>query len=163
MSKLVVKGIVTQPVEEGLKIEAFHEPEFESYIVFTRLLADTYDVSFSEHFQPYNVCFFFRPGTHEIVTEYPLKDFMYPVQVKKKPSGAKSKNSKAKPKRNDVDEWHSKLGHPHAERFYQLSKQFSEVPSFNRATLLEHQFVRCPIDKATRSPIKRYEYRTTKR
>lgn len=45
MSKLVGKGIVTLPVDQELKIEAYHAPEFESNIVSSPLLSKTYDVT----------------------------------------------------------------------------------------------------------------------
>ena len=130
---------MTLPIEDGIKVEAYRAPEFESNIVSTQVLSETYDVTFSSHFLSYNACFFFRPDTRDIVAEYPLKESMYPTPMLRQPSAMKVNPSIVPPKCNDVDEWHHKVGHPHPEPFYKLSQMFQEVPCFERAALQEHQ------------------------
>lgn len=151
--RLVGKGIVTLPIENGIKVTEYHAPEFEANIVCPRLLSQTYDISSSEFFKPYNACFLFKPGTHDIVAEYPLKDMMYPINMTPHTCEVKDLSSKMNTKCNDVDLWHRKVGHPHPERYIVCSRMFADVPSFDRATLQEHLCVPCLISKATRAPI----------
>ena len=114
-------------------METYHAPEFESNIIWTSLLAKTYDITFSEYSCSYNACLFFRTGTHEVIAEYPLKEFMYPMELSSRST------SKAYPScimyqtnKNEVDKWHLKAEHSHTERYYALSQLFAEVPKFDR-------------------------------
>ena len=63
--------------EKGIKIEAYHAPQFESNIISVRILSSTFDVIFSSTRKDYNACFLVDPSTKKTVAEYPLVNNMY--------------------------------------------------------------------------------------
>lgn len=95
-SRLVGKGIVTVPIENGINVTAFRVSKFEANIVCPRLLAKTFDISFSEFFRAYNACFLFKPGTQDAVAEYPQNNMMCPIDLAPRSPEVKTMSSKIK-------------------------------------------------------------------
>ncbi len=48
ITKIVRKGFVKLPIEDGILVEAYHAPMFSVNILFVALLSDRYDVMFSK-------------------------------------------------------------------------------------------------------------------
>ena len=94
-SILVGKGIVTLPIEGGIKFEAFHAPQFGSNIISVGLLSRLYEILFSNSIRLYPGCFLLRPKTLEVAAEYPMKDMLYPIPMKNSTMSNVALNSRA--------------------------------------------------------------------
>ena len=44
-----------------------------------------------------------------------------------------------------IEEWHSKLGHPHCDRFIQLMKQDKDIHELDFASIHKYQYLCCAL------------------
>ena len=78
ISMLVGNRLVILSIEDDIKLEAYHAPQFESNIISMRMLSFTYEVTFLGHRKDYIACFHMDTTTKRTVAEYPLVQNIYP-------------------------------------------------------------------------------------
>ena len=64
-------------MEDSIKIDTYHAPEYVPYIISGRILWSILGVIFSRDGKDYNACFFIHPTTKITVAEYHLVNNMY--------------------------------------------------------------------------------------
>ncbi len=148
-SKIVVKGTVTQPIGDGINVEAYHAPKFSSNNIPFGLLQKNFEIVFSESIRGYPGCFFMNKGVMSIIDEVKLKDGLYPLILST--INSKSYQGNAAKKKNSVDEWHHKLEHLSPNHLNRLSKMNSTIPVFNQELIKQHHCVPCLVEKRNNS------------
>ena len=136
VAKIAGKGLVRLPVNNGMLVEAYHAPKFSSNILSVRLLQKNFEVLFSESIRGYPACYFLRKGTFNYAPRVQAPRRTVPLEMPVEEGHGKGGIQAyiARRPRNGelVAEWHRKLGHIHADRYYKLSEQCEDVPKFDR-------------------------------
>ena len=95
-----------------------------------------------------------------------MQDGLYPVEIPsnntKVKGGMQAYLSRQKTKDGLIAEWHRKLGHPHADRYFNLCEMHSEIPNFDRIALKNYQCIPCLTAKAKRAPVRSSTRRTSR-
>ena len=103
-------------------------------------------------------CFIFKQGTTNVILETPCQGGLYilePSQYDKPKQALLAKGQQ------NLKEWHEKTGHPHADRYLQLSYMFDNVPTFSKQEMEQIVCLPCLTGKAKKAPIRSVDNRTT--
>ena len=151
-TKIVGKGTVRLPIDNGMIVEAYHAPAFSSNVLAVRLPSKDFEVLFSDSIRNCSGCFFLRKGTFDIVNKYPLENGLSPIKMDMQKKQVQNFHAQVASV-NSIDEWHRKLGHIHAERLLKLSQTVQGIPQLSRADLFSHKCIPCITAKARRSSL----------
>ena len=81
-SKLVRKGTIKLPFDNGTIIEAYPAPEFSSNIISVQFLLKTYKVEFSENEQGTAFFFVYQKEPHVLIAKIQEVDLLFPLKLK---------------------------------------------------------------------------------
>lgn len=153
-SFIIGKGSVSIPIEGGRIIEAYHAPQFHSHILSVSQAATKMNLRsvFGLDYRGYNGNrgFLIDQTNDQIVYQTPCRDGLYSIDLVNK-AASTSKISEASNTRQAL-EWHSKTGHPSADRYYKLSKENPSVQKFTMETLKAIECTPCSTGKQKKAP-----------
>ena len=163
-TRIIGKGQVYVPLNGGMKLTAYHTPQFTNNILSVSELSNHFDVLFSSSFPNYKGCFIFNKSTRNVIFETPCENGLYVLrqETSSHPKHALALSADVYAKDGDVQkDWHEKTGHPSADRYLRLSYMFPLVPSFSRTSMNQLMCAPCLTGKAKKRPILPVEIRTT--
>jgi len=82
-SKLVGKGFVKLPIDQGLIVEAYYASNFSANIISVRLLLKVYKIEFSEDANGLAFCTIIRKSSMNEVARIVEEDLLFPVKLNK--------------------------------------------------------------------------------
>ena len=158
ITRIIGKGCVTLPIDNGLTIQAFHSHMFTANILSVALLRKKHEVLFSDSYTGQTACFLMRKKSFKIVNYYQLRDGLYPLCL----PASIPKSYKNSMRNESLDKWHRKLGHISFDRYNDISRRVDEVSLLNRGLTRKYECVPCITAKLRRSPISKSTRKTTR-
>ncbi len=79
--KIVGKGLAQVPVNNEMIVEAYDHSAFSSNILAVRLLSNELEVLFLNSIKDHPGHYLLKKGTFEILSEYPLQNGLYPINI----------------------------------------------------------------------------------